>query len=395
MKYLFGALLLLFVAASLALLAVQNPGYVMIVREPLVLETSLAVFTVLLLALFAVFYILTRLATRILKAPEALERWRQTRRSRKSRESFQNGLLHALAGEWGTAEQSLLTSLHGADQPLLVWLALAAVAQQQNHREQRDQYLSRAQQQAGGHGLVARLMQAELQTRAGQLEPALATLVDLHSTHPQQPEVARRLLAAYRELRDWGGLTHLLRELEHHNRLSAAERWPYELLLYQALLSLDLPPNARATLDKAWNSVPKAFRQEPFLIAIYAQQLQRQGAADDAAQLLADALDDKWDDRLAELYGQIEGNQPQSQLERALEWLPQHENNAVLLLTLAQLARRAGQTERAQSWLTQCRAQGSGHKVDAELGRLSEARGDKEQALAHYRRALDAAAAEK
>ena len=53
MKTLFGILLLLFIAASAALFVAKNPGYVLIAREPWVLETSLAVFALILTALFA------------------------------------------------------------------------------------------------------------------------------------------------------------------------------------------------------------------------------------------------------------------------------------------------------------------------------------------------------
>lgn len=389
MKFLFGALLLLFVAASLALLAVYNPGYVMIVREPFVLETSLAVFLLLLLALFTGFYIVARLGTRIIKAPVALERWRQTLRTRKSREAFQAGLLHALGGEWLAAEQALLASLHGADQPLLTWLALAVVAHHAGHRDKRDNYLGRAQQYADGHALTARLLQAELQTLAGQHEPALATLVDLHSTHPQHPEVARRLLAAYQALGDWAGLARLLQELQHHARLTDAERRPFEIATHRALLDLDLPAGARATLDRAWNALPENLQHEPELIAVYARRLQRQQAADAGAALLADALDRGWNDALARLFGEARTTQPLAQLERALEWLPAHNENPVLLIALARIARRAGQLERAQTWLTQAQAHGGSRDAEAEWGHLCEARGDKTEALAHYRRALE------
>jgi HemY protein len=263
------------------------------------------------------------------------------------------------------------------------------VAQQQDNREKRDNYLARAQQHAGGHVLTARLLQSELQTRSGQIEAALATLVDLHSAHPQQPEVARRLLATYRTLGDWAGLSHLLKELEHHNRLGADERRPYELILHRALLSLDLPRNARATLDRAWQAIPESLRQEPELLAVYARQLQRQQAGDASATLLADVLDRRWNDELVRLYGEAETSQPLTQLERTLDWLPTHGENPVLLVALARIARRAGQLERAQTWLSQAGAHGGGMEVEAELGRLSEARGDKDQALAHYRRALE------
>ena len=390
MRYLFGTLLLLFVAASVALVAARNSGYVMIVREPIVLETSLVVFLLLLLALFAGFYFVMRLAARILRAPESLERWRLTRRSRQAREGFQAGLVQALRGEWVAAEQTWLSALHGADAPFLVWTALAIAAQEQNDRNKRDRYLARAQEHADGQTLTGRLVQAQLQVLSGQREPALATLVDLYSTHPRHADVARRLLTVYRDLHDWHGLTRLLHELRHLTVLSEAERRPYEIAAHRALLSLHLPTGARTTLDQAWNALSPAMQQEPELVRAYAHQLLGQQGDDTAVTLLTNALDRDWNEDLLRLYGEAHGSQPQAQLDQAVEWLAQHGEQPALLLALGRLACRAGQLERAQHWLQQCLARDDNHAAETELGKLYEAKGDKDQALTHYRRALGA-----
>ncbi len=81
MRTLFGILLLLFVAASATLVAFRNPGYVLITREPYVLETSLAVFLLIAAAVFTVVYFGVRLLVRIVRAPHSLTRWRQLFRS--------------------------------------------------------------------------------------------------------------------------------------------------------------------------------------------------------------------------------------------------------------------------------------------------------------------------
>src|SRR4030067_1531299 len=113
MRTLFSTLLLLFVAAAAPLVAFRNPGYVLITREPYVLETSLAVFLLIAVAIFTVLFLCGRLLVRIVRVPHSLTRWRQTRRTRKAREAFLNGLTHLLAGEWVKAEKDLGGRHHG------------------------------------------------------------------------------------------------------------------------------------------------------------------------------------------------------------------------------------------------------------------------------------------
>src|SRR4030067_901783 len=144
MRTLFSTLLLLFVAASATLVAFRNPGYGLITREPYVLETSLAVFLLIAVAIFTVLYLCVRLLVRIVRVPHSLTRLRQTRRTRQAREAFLNGLTYLLAGEWLKAEKDLVASLHAADSPFLGYLAAALAAQGHGETAKRDQYLSHA-----------------------------------------------------------------------------------------------------------------------------------------------------------------------------------------------------------------------------------------------------------
>lgn len=388
MKYLFGAVLLLFVAAGAALVAVRNPGYVLITREPFVLETSLAIFLLLLAALFAILYVALRLVSRILHAPRNLSRWRQARRTRKARESFHQGLTQLIEGEWPQAEKSLLASLHAADTPYLNQLAAALAAHAQHEPEKRDQYLVRAHQQAPANSHVVDLLQARLQLESAELEPAHATLARLRTEQPAPPEALRLLIQVYRRLHDWQGLAHLLPEARRRKLLSDADLKTVEIETHRELLGLNLPANALSTLQQAWSEVPRALRTEPQLVAAYARQLLRQGASEDCVKLLAGVLDQHWDEQLVLLYGEARGHQPADQLETAQDWLARHGESPTLLLTLGRLARACNDPDRARGYLEKSLTLAASTAAHRELGALFEARGESARAVEQYRLAL-------
>lgn len=389
MRTLFGILLLLFVAASATLVAFRNPGYVLITREPYVLETSLAVFLLIAIVIFTFLYFCVRLLVRIVRAPRSLTRWRQTRRTRKAREAFLNGLTYLLAGEWLKAEKELVASLHAADSPFLGYLAAALAAQGQGDLDKRDQYLSQAHQHSSANTLTTEMTQAQLQLYAGQNEQALATLTRVQASHPQQAQAVRLLIEAHRRLRDWQNLARLLPEARRRHLLPDEEFNELERTTQRELLSLPLPAGALDTLHQAWSGVSESARRHPELVSVYARQLINLNAMDECTALLTTALERQWDERLVLLYGEARDAQPAAQLETAEEWLARHGESPALLLTLGRLAHRNRLTDRARSYLEKSLALGASAEAHAELGRLFEETGDVTRALDHCRQALD------
>lgn len=389
MRALFVILLMLFAAASATLIAFRNPGYVLIAREPFVLETSLAVFLLIAAVVFAILYAGVRLLVRILRVPKSLTRWRQTRRTRKAREAFLNGLTHLLGGEWLKAEQELIASLHAADSPLLGLLGAALAAQGQGDTGKRDGYLARAHQHGGNTSLAAQTIQAQTQLLSHQDEQALATLTPLRAQYPRQAQPLRLLIEAQRRLRDWQSLARLLPEARRHALLAENELVVLERETHAALLNLPLPAGALPTLHQAWSAAPKALRQHPELVAVYARQLIRQGAADECVELLAITLEREWDERLVWLYGEAQGTRPGAQLEAAEEWQARHGDSPTLLLTLGRLARHNRLGARARAYLEKSIALNATPEAHAELGLLFEETGDSASALRHCRQALE------
>ena len=146
-----------------------------------------------------------------------------------------------------------------------------------------------------------------------------------------------------------------------------------------------MPPGALATLKQAWSAVPDSLRQHPDLVTVYARQLLRQGAPEQAGPLLAKTLERVWDERLVLLYGEVPG----AQLEVAEEWQARHGDSTTLLLTLGRLARHSRQGERARGYLEKSLTLGACAAAHTELGLLFQEAGDNSQALQHCRQALE------
>ena len=389
MKTLGFIILFLFVAAALALLALDNPGYVLIAREPWSIEMTLVVFIALLLISVLGLYTLWNLLVRIWKTPREVADWLRRRNVRRAHASFASGLTHLAEGSWTKAEKQLLSGLRDAEAPLLNYLAAACSAQEQGQTEKRDEYLALAHQHAPDEGLAIGMLQAQLQFQARQYERALASLAQLRVNTPKHPPALYLMARVYRELRDWESLANLIPELRRAKVANASDIETLEWQAHRELLTLAPPARSGDALKQAWNAVPNHLRHKPEFVALYARQLIAQGAMDECEALISTALERDWSDELARLYGLTRTSNPAAQLESAETWLQTHPDNPDLLLTLGRLARQSNHDGKARVYLERAVTLQAPLAAHYELGQLLEQLGERDQALACYRRALE------
>lgn len=383
---------ILLVAILTTLLAIEDPGYVLVARMPWSVEMALTVFVPLLILGYLGFNGLLYIGVRLWRMPRDVARWRARRNLRRSRAGLVLGLTHLAEGNWTEAEAELVAGLRYSDAPLINCLGAALAAQGQGQTEKRDDYLAQAQTLAPQQGLAIGMMQAFLQHIARQSELSLATLTDLHGRLPRHKHLLKLLAQVYLDLRDWTGLVELLPELRANQAMTAAEIDALEFQTHRELLMLPLPPDAGETLKRAWNAVPKSLRRHPGLIAAYARQLIRQQQMEEAETLLRRTVDADWDDTLVDLYGTVRTKAPADQLEAAEGWLLTHPDNPKALLAAARHAAVAGQKGKARDFLEKCVKLGGTADAYRELGELLERAGDKDQALVWYRKGLDSLA---
>ncbi|MDX1593006.1 MAG: heme biosynthesis protein HemY [Gammaproteobacteria bacterium] len=392
MKFLLFLLLILFAATAAALLLLSDAGYVLIAVGDWTVEMSLAVLAVLILFAFAVLYYALRLAGGARRLPRRVGQWREHRRHRKARRNLTEGLLAYAEGEWDQAERRLLQRADDSETPLLHYLSAARAAQEQGADDRRDHYLRLAHETLPEAALAIGLTQAELQLEHGQLEQAEATLDHLMRRAPRHRQVLKLQARLLLELGAWERLAALLPELRRRRAVPAGEYGVLELKVHGELLDEAASERDADHLAKTWRGVPKELRGNELLLQTYARHLIDLQRGDLAEPLLRDALNRRMSDRLARLYGLVDGGKPARQLEVAEGWLAGDARNPVLLLTVGRLAMRNKLWGKARSAFESSLAIEPTVEGQRELAALHEHLGETDAAAACYREAARLAA---
>ncbi len=380
------------ITALVTMLAIEDPGYVLITRPPWSLEMSLSLFAFLLVLGAAILFLLIFLGIRAWLIPRKVSHWRLSKKSRKARDTLGQGLIRLTEGNWREAESQLASGAHYSETPLLNYLGAAYAAQQQGDNEKREQYLSEAHKISPESNFAISMTQARLQHIARQYEQELATLTELKKQKPHHRDVLKQLIKVYVGLHDWTSLAGLIPELRKHRVLEESEIVDLELQLHRELLMPSLPSGSLEVLKRAWEAVPRALKKHPTLVAIYATQLIAQNQMDEARTVLSAAIERQWDNRLIALFGQVRSGNIAAQLEQAARWLEDHSTNAVLLLTLGRLASEIGQLEKARAYLDKAAGLEDNAEIYQEIGKILEKQGKLTQAVEYYRRGLDTCA---
>ena len=349
MKKLFVILLILLVAGAwVGQLMVQDPGYVLLAYKQTTIETSLWVLLLALVIGFALLHWLFNLIHNIRLPGDRLRSWRTDRNHRLARSKTLKGLVALSEGSWWKAQRYLTQAAQRSDLPVINYIAAARAAHEQGDGKAADDLLNRARQSTPQAEVAIGITQAEMQLERGQLEPCLATLLHLRRQAPKHTHVIRLLKDTYLKLEDWKGLTDLLPELKRLQAMKAdeLEKLEQQCYLHQLELSVSsLPDSADAherlrSLSRCWQSVPQHLLRDPALISRYTDLMIEIGAEADAEKMLRDLIKRKWDAHLVELYGRLQAEQPDKQLNLARGWLKQHPDSPELELTLGRLCMR-------------------------------------------------------
>jgi len=385
MKWLISILLILTAAVSFALLAYDDPGFVIVGRGSWTIETSLSVFFVLLALGFALLYFLIRALIALWYLPERWQSSYQSKMRGRAQLALQQGFCDLLEGDWKRAEKSLLQS-----QPqYLHYLGAAYAAQQRQDIGQRDKFLEKAHEYSPKeYHLAVSLAQAKLQLAQQQFSLALTTLKLLQEKYPKHPQVLQGLAQAYQAQQNWHTLLGLLPELRKRKALPVEALNQLELKTVQGMLNQATKESLEA-LKTVWERLPKVLRLQPSIAKVYVQHLIHQGASEPAELLLRDTIKQHWDKDLVRLYAHVNVN-PAQQLSRAENWLKQHEKDPDLLLALGQLSIRNSLWGKAQQYLEASLGQAPQAETYKVLGDLLKQMGELEQAAENYRKGLNA-----
>lgn len=147
-------------------------------------------------------------------------------------------------------------------------------------------------------------------------------------------------------------------------------------------------------LAERWERLPKSLRYEPAVAAAYADRAAALHWDEAATRAIEQALDARWDERLAAHYGTLPVARLEQRRAEVERWLIEHPSSPSLLLARARLARAQGEWPAAEASLHRAIAQGAGADAWEELGHGLAAQGDDALARQCYANALRAARGE-
>jgi len=353
MRLLISIIVTLFISVWVALSLREEPGYAMFSMGQLTIETSLTFFIIFVGLAFFVFYVLIRLAVRLWQTPGQTLEAHQRRLHKKARRLFDLGLRQLSAGQWATAEKTLLKGAEHSSTPALHYLSAARAVHHLNEvKWRRDLHLRRAEEAPDADKLTVQLTRAEFWLSDGDAEQARVILESLHHLNPRHPGVLQWLARAYQQLRAWESLQKLLPDVQKQKAISPEAFAELQAQTFRALLESAASSGSLDNLRELWKQTPAPLREEDeeFLIA-YATALCDGQAIEDAEALLREAINRRWSIKLVVGYGMLGRGNATAQLATAEGWLARHGDDAYLLLTLGRLAKRCQQNTKARDYL--------------------------------------------
>lgn len=389
MKLIIAVVIALGLAVGLGMYAMEDPGFVVLSREPYTVRMPLALFVLALLILFAVLYLLFNFLVGLFRAPKKVKKWRQGKKETGAQQVTMKGFANLIEGNWQDAEGNLLTSVEHNKASLMNYLGAAYAAQQRGLPERRNEHLEAALAAHPRQELAIKLTRARMQMQSGEWGNARDQLEYIRLSAPRNVAAARLLADVYRHLGDWPALVKLTPTLKKLNAFPEEELKAREAqALSQHIESPALLQGDGSRVDQTFKALPRKSRKDAAAVAGYARQLIRSGEGNRAEAVLRKALNRGWNGELARLYGELETRNVTDQINLLQNWGKGLDDDVDLKLALARLYRRDNQLEKSRELLAQVVSATGEAEAVAELGDLLEQMGESETALATYRQGL-------
>lgn len=369
------------VAAALGIAIAKHSGYVLIAYGGFRYQSSLWATLGLLLAALLLAALVRYLIGLVLVSSGVVNPWSRRNRSRRTQVAIKQGQLDLAEGRWASAQRHLHRAAEAERYPLFYYLGAARAANEQGRYDERDTLLERALERQPQAELAVALSHAQLQMDQGQDDQALETLDAMQARYPGNAQVLRLLQRLHVRRGDWSAVIRLLPELRKGKVLPATELAELEQRAWGQNLSLTHEGNddaqaVRQALERAWEQLTAAQRQEPRLVLAYAEQLRQAGAQKEAEHVLRTALKRQYESPLARLYGLVRGDDPARQLQFAEGLLKAHPSDPSLLLTLGRLCLQQRLWGKARDYLESSLRFQRNPETCAELARLLASLGE-------------------
>lgn len=390
MRFFLWLLALMALAIGVAVTARFNPGNVVLFYPPHRIDLSLNLFVVLMLALFALLYLVIGALRSTMQMPGRVAAYRLRKRERDGNKGLRDALKALFEGRFGHAEKAALRAAELPENAGVAALigARAAHRMRQNHR--RDNWLA---QTAGDNTLkTARLMtMTELLVDDHQPEAALEAVRELNASGTRHIHALQWSLKAQQQAKNWPEVLRLVRSLDKHKALHPALSARLRELAYDDLLS-DKSHDAES-VQRVWSTIPNSDRLKPYVACRAAAAMNARGLHDAARVVAEEALAANWDDRVVRAYREAAApaGTPAllAQIEHCERWIQERPTDAELALTLGSLCLKQKLWGKAQRYLEQALSDAEDPRMVREshlkLAQMHEALQQPEDAASHYR----------
>ncbi|AHK77877.1 hypothetical protein M911_00150 [Ectothiorhodospira haloalkaliphila] len=391
MKSLIVIFLVLIASAIATLLFMEEPGYVLFAYGDMSVETSMAFYIVAMVVALLVLYGVIRFLVGLFGLPGNMSARRKQKKALACQKGLALGMAEMTEGRWHKAEKLLVQSARRGDSPTLNYLSAARAAQAQGAYDRRDEYLRQASQAEAGAEVSVGLTQAELQLDHGETGPATSTLRHMNDVAPGHPQLLRLRARLYRETGDSASLLNVLPELRKARALDNEALNELEAEAFSARAAELASAGDLGKLEGTWVSLPKTSRSRNELVEPYARALINLNEPDRAEVVLRSSLKQKWNERLVELYGQLNVNDTNRAISVAEGWLREHRRDPVLLLTLGRLCKKGKAWGKARGYLESSVNAKPTPEAYRELGEILDQVGEEKLAQDAYRKGLQVA----
>lgn len=380
MKAWIAVLLLLVVAVATSFgwqWIAADPGYVLIRAHGKSIETSL----VFAIATLLVCWGLLSIGWRLVRWP--MRTWGRVQR-RRGRERLAGGLAAFAEGRHAQAERDLGKA---AKQPATRGSALLVLARAAHTRGEDERAAKALDEAALDSEAAALAMRARFMIERSRSADALALLKSKAAQANLPPTGWRLLIEAALLEHDPQTAFDALQPLAKTQSLAPATMAAIETRVLAATLAA--VPTA-AKLNSLWNSVSRAQRKQPTIIAAFARRAAGFGQVLAAMDEIESAQRREWNDDLALCYSELGPAETQARLRTAEAWQSIAPNSPMLLTTLGRLCRDQQLWGKGIQYLERATAIADSADAWEALGDCYAGEGDQQLANRCYSNALRA-----
>ena len=386
MRGLLWLLTLFALAVGVSLAARFNDGYVLLVFPPYRAEISLNLAMLLVVGGFVTLYGVLRTISLTLSLPNRVREFRERRRRDMAAGTFQDAMRLLFEGRYSQALKKAGEAHAAGQSPGLAALVAARAAQRLREPYKQEAWLDRASSDDPQMQSARLMLEAEMYLDARRFDDAVAALQRLQKIAGRHIAALRLELRAQQGCGHWDEVLRIARLLEKRDGLLSELAQEVKLKAHQE--NVRQRRTDLAQLLAYLRQVP-AKESSPRLARAFTEALINLGAQDEAQRIIETQLDADWDSSLISLYGRATGGNLTSRIARADKWLLQHSDDPQLLLALGRLCLAQRLWGKAQAYLEASLSLADQREVRLELAHLFEQTERSDDAMRHYRAAVE------